>query len=302
MSPVPGSRSAKSRHVLLEGAIDYAGLFPPASLGMADAARNYLEYALGSDAWALGRFVVPVARLDELYGVAVGLTGADRMAWRLSVLAGASPADEALLLRHFLARAGTSWSVEAIEARATSAVPVESLAPLAQPDWRLYVEVPLGDDVDGGARRVNALGAHVKIRTGGVTADAFPAAHELARAIVACARIPVPFKATAGLHHAIRADYRLTYALDSGSGLMFGYLNLLLAAVLARRKAGEELVTQLLDERDPQSFAFGDDVLRWRAEVFGMEEVRTARSEFVHGFGSCSFREPLDEFGAVNVS
>ncbi|MEP7347238.1 MAG: hypothetical protein ABI877_18350, partial [Gemmatimonadaceae bacterium] len=286
---------------LLEGAIDYAGLFPPAALGMEDAARNYLEYALGSDAWALGRFVVPMTRLDELHRVAVELAAADRVAWRLSVLAGASPAAEAVQLREFLARAGSAWSVEAIEAKAASAMDIEALSALVT-DWRLYVEIPLGGEIEVAARRVNALGASVKIRTGGITAEAFPAASQLAHALLTCARIPVPFKATAGLHHPIRAEYPLTYALDSGSGTMFGYLNLLLAAVLARRQASEELVTQLLEERDPTAFALGDDVLRWRAEVFGMEEVRGTRTEFVHGFGSCSFREPLDEFTAPGVS
>ena len=49
---------------------------PPASLGVADAARNYLEYALSPDAWALGRFVVSVLRLEELRDVAEGLVSA----------------------------------------------------------------------------------------------------------------------------------------------------------------------------------------------------------------------------------
>lgn len=297
-----GSRTVKAQRALLEGAIDYAGLFPPTSLGMADAARNYLEYALGSDSWALGRFVVPLARLDELYGVAAALAAADRVPWRLSVLAGSSPAADEVQLRTFLARAGAAWSVDAIEAKATSAIEVEALAPLGRPGWRLYVEAPLGDGLERIASVVSALGGNIKIRTGGVTPDAFPAASQVARAILTCAQIPIPFKATAGLHHPLRGDYRLTYALDAASGTMFGYLNLLFAAALARRGASEEIMTQLLEERDPSSFALGDDVLRWRAEVFGVDEVRIARAEFVHGFGSCSFREPLEEFNASGGS
>ena len=298
MTAVAGSRSVKAQHALLEGAIDYAGLFPPASLGMADAARNYLAYALGADAWALGRFVVPAARLDELHGVAGALAAADRVPWRLSVLAGASPVAEDQQLRAFLSRAGAGWSLDAIEAKAASAADVDGLAPLAHSAWRLYVEVPFGGDLERVAHAVRSLGANLKLRTGGVTASAFPTAGALAHAILTCARIPVPFKATAGLHHPVRADYPLTYALDSASGTMFGYLNVLLAAVLARRDFSEVLVTQLLEEREPSAFALGDDVLRWRAEVFGIEEVRAVRAEFAHGFGSCSFREPLEEFGA----
>src|SRR6185369_9377908 len=51
---------------LMAGLIDYAGLFPPASLEMAEAQGNYVSYAAGEYAWALGRFVVPSARLDEV--------------------------------------------------------------------------------------------------------------------------------------------------------------------------------------------------------------------------------------------
>jgi len=299
VTAVAGARSAQSQRALLQGAIDYAGLFPPASLGMADAARNYLEYALGTDAWALGRFVVPVTRLDELYTVACELAGADRVTWRLSVVCGASPATESLQLQALPARAGPSWLIEAVEARAVSVGTVAQLAPLAQPGWRLYVEIPLTELFEEMARQSAALGASVKIRTGGVVADAFPPSARLAAAMLACARIPVPFKATAGLHHPVRGDYPLTYALDSGTGTMFGYVNLMLAAALARRGGTEGKVAELLEERDPIAFGLADDVLRWRAEVFGIEEVRLARAEFVHGFGSCSFREPLDEFSSA---
>ena len=51
---------------LLAGLIDYAGLFPPASLDMAEAARNYEAYRAGPHSWALGRFIVPSARLNEV--------------------------------------------------------------------------------------------------------------------------------------------------------------------------------------------------------------------------------------------
>ena len=67
--------------ILLRGLIDYAGLFPPASLDMADAVRNYAAYREGEHAWALGRFVVPAARLEEFERVA---RRADRFrAWTL---------------------------------------------------------------------------------------------------------------------------------------------------------------------------------------------------------------------------
>src|SRR5215207_3988083 len=60
--PVP----AAALRVLLEELIDYAGLFPPASLPLPDVAHNYGAYRRSADAWALGRLVVPASRLEEL--------------------------------------------------------------------------------------------------------------------------------------------------------------------------------------------------------------------------------------------
>ncbi|MDE3127939.1 MAG: hypothetical protein KGL38_08030, partial [Gemmatimonadota bacterium] len=60
----PGAPSP-SLAALLARAVDYAGLFPPARLPMADAVRAYADYRHGPQAWMLGRFVVPAARLEE---------------------------------------------------------------------------------------------------------------------------------------------------------------------------------------------------------------------------------------------
>ena len=59
--------------------------------------------------------------------------------------------------------------------------------------------------------------------SGGVTPVAFPAAHQVIDFIAACEREAVPFKATAGLHHAVRGDYRLTYEPESPVSTMYGF-------------------------------------------------------------------------------
>lgn len=56
----------KSLRTLLTGLIDYAGLFPPAALSMQDAVRNFARYRDGEHAFALGKFVVPRERVDEV--------------------------------------------------------------------------------------------------------------------------------------------------------------------------------------------------------------------------------------------
>ena len=75
---------------LAAGLVDYAGLFPPASLDMATAVRNYAAYRAASQRRMLGRFIVPVSRLPEFAAAAAGLlpTGRSDSPWRLAALGG----------------------------------------------------------------------------------------------------------------------------------------------------------------------------------------------------------------------
>jgi hypothetical protein len=128
-----------------------------------------------------------------------------------------------------------------------------------------------------------------------VTDDAFPLPTQLARFIVQCAAAGVPFKATAGLHHPLRAAYRLTYATDSPHGEMFGFLNVLLAAAFAREELGIGTIAELLDERDIESIRFDRDGVTWRARRVSLRRLADARAALSLSFGSCSFTEPLNE-------
>ena len=95
----------ESVRILLSGAIDYAGLFPPAGLGMEQAVRNYAAYRSGPQAWALGRFVVPVARLEEFERAAGDLLpGGQADPCRLTVLAGANLAADIAAVEEFTRR------------------------------------------------------------------------------------------------------------------------------------------------------------------------------------------------------
>src|SRR5207247_6423218 len=48
----------------LTHSIDYAGMFPPCSLGLEPALKNQAEYVQSSDAWMLGAFVLPIQQFD----------------------------------------------------------------------------------------------------------------------------------------------------------------------------------------------------------------------------------------------
>ncbi len=53
-------------YALLENLVDYAGLFPPASLSLDRALANYRRYCASEHGWILGRFVITAAQLEQV--------------------------------------------------------------------------------------------------------------------------------------------------------------------------------------------------------------------------------------------
>jgi hypothetical protein len=134
-----------------------------------------------------------------------------------------------------------------------------------------------------------------------VSADAFPSPESLLRFLRACAREGVAFKATAGLHHPLYATHRLTYQANSESAPMFGYLNVFLATAFIRDGIDDASALALLVESDPSSIRFADDGVAWRDRRVTREVLETVRRRALRGFGSCSFREPIDELAALHL-
>jgi len=155
----------------------------------------------------------------------------------------------------------------------------------------VYCEIPLRDLND-----VQRAGGFAKLRTGGVKPDSIPAVGDVAAFIVACAQRRLPFKATAGLHHPVRALYPLTYEADSPRAVMHGFLNVFLAAAFAWH--GEHEIEPILAETDPAAFRF-DDRAHWRDRSLDAAQVREARLQFAHSFGSCSFDEPVRDLESL---
>jgi hypothetical protein len=270
---------------LLQSLIDYAGLFPPAQLSMEEAARNYAQYRAGADGWALARFIVPAARLTELEEVA----GKRIDGWTISALIAATEDFERI--RDFNYRQVKRAVVDTIELKATG---VTAIRPIV--GYTGFFEVSPGEGLAEMLRSIRQAGARAKIRTGGVTAAAFPTAEEVVRFLGTCAKEGVSFKATAGLHHPLRCTRPLTYAADSAEGTMHGFVNLFVAATLIRGGADDEAeLVELIEEGDPQAFTVDDDGIRWREHLATPEAIESCRNDFALSFGSCSFEEPLAE-------
>jgi hypothetical protein len=289
-------------HALLEGVVDYAGLFPPAGLDMRAAVTNYASYLASDDAWMLGRFVLPLARLDEFEGERLAMEGEHgARRWRLSGLTGGDVMSDVALATEFNSRGGTGAIVDSLEAKLATVEEVRRLASRLPGDMELYVEIPVADDPAPLVRAIADVGAKAKIRTGGVTPAAFPPSAQIIRFMRRCIEAGTAFKATAGLHHPLRAQYRLTYEPDAPSGTMFGFLNVFLAASLLCAGGSDEDAVALLEETSANDLEFSGAEARWRSHRLTTDQLRDARRALARSFGSCSFREPVDDLHALSL-
>src|SRR5262245_38664185 len=272
---------------LLEGIVDYAGLFPPAALDMQSAVRNYASYRADPASWMLGRFVVPVARLDE-FSVARATVDGGNDVWRLSALLGGDPASDVERVRQFNSSQRERAVIDSLEGRLNDPEEIDRAAKAVGEKIELFAELPLDRDPAPLVAAVKRSGIKAKMRTGGVVASAVPPAGAVVRFMRACLDAGVAFKATAGLHHPLRALYRLTYDRGGPTGLMFGYLNVFLAAAFLAQGMTDDDAGCLLDERDSSSFLFRDDSISWNGFALSESQLRQAREQVAVAFGSCS--------------
>ncbi len=307
---------ADARRLLLDGLIDYAGLFPPASLDMKEAVAGYRAARAAPHAWIVHRFIVPASRLGELGDVLD--PAADEEAWPIALLldAGDWPDFAASMeaAGEFAERLVPAARLESAEAklpaerlrvptladevsRAATAIGAGGLVP--------FFEVPLVADWDeavwsavedlAAARAATGVEVGAKLRCGGPTAELFPTPRQAAQFIIACHDADLPFKCTAGLHHPIRHD-------DPATGFTHhGFLNLLGAALLARAEAAEHELVEIISERDPASFTLETVGFGWGHFWAGVGEIEGIRRVLFVGYGSCDAVEPIDELAALGA-
>ncbi len=287
-----------SLEAMLDGVIDYAGLFPPANLTMLPALKEYLAHLDSDEQLLVNRFVCPAARLTELgaalrevesgfeFGItAVGIGGADSSAFF------AACKSDADAIKAFEDEWEAQCWVEAFEVKIPSA-PLSSilsaLKPIDQAEW--FLEVPLDDNLSDTLSEIAVSeAASAKARTGGLEKSAFPSAAALGGFLKECIDLNLPFKLTAGLHHPIPRDD------PQSGGAMHGFLNVITAAALIEEMdLNRAEVERILLDRDPRNFAFDDDGIEWRGQNATLDSIGQARMLFA-GFGSCSVREPVED-------
>lgn len=242
--------AADARRALLTRLFDHAPMFPPASLRAEEALAEDARAVASPSAFMLGRLVWPAS--------AAGSIPHER---DLSLVLDADPPN--------------GIRVDAIEARDRG--DLDSLSGLAR---EVYVEVSIDERLEERLDALAAAGLRAKVRCGGASV---PSDDALARFVTGCRERELAFKATAGLHHAVRTNGE------------HGFLNLLAATVF---EGHEE---QALAERDESAFGLSDRAFTWREHAAPGSALERARRELLHSIGSCSFFEPVEELEALGM-
>ena len=301
---------AATLRALLEHSIDYAGMFPPCRLELEPALTNQAHYLRLPGRWMLNAFVLPIGQFEA----AKRFFPQFEPIHPLCISALGPKAENAAAFREALAEAD-----EGIRMLSKHNVDLVSISQL---EMFLPHDVDLGllqeahsilgslpafweAPAERAERTIALLAEHnsnedhptfgYKMRTGGVTADAFPASAQIASALVVPATHQVPIKFTAGLHHPLR-QYR-----EEVQTKMHGFLNVLGAAVLAaEHKWDVAQTTAMLEDERISSFKFDDEFFAWRDWKIDLQRL-IDRRRFVTTFGSCSFDEPREDLHALGL-
>ncbi|HEY8474597.1 MAG TPA: hypothetical protein VIL37_18430 [Natronosporangium sp.] len=262
--------------------IDDAAVFPPGSAPVPEALAQHTEHRAAWYADLVGPLLLPqsaVATLDQSALPRIGVVGDVG-------LAGIQAAFEA-------AAASDRWTQFEVAVAKRGEDPQPGLQTLLAaaargPAIDVYAEIPLTWGLLGALDTIataRAGGARVapKFRTGGLAAELFPTPVELAAVICACRDRDLPFKLTAGLHHALRYT-------DPETGFTHhGFLNVLAATLVAADRAEVADVAELLGGTDPVPVV---EVVRARL---------TEERPLWIGFGSCSLAEPITDLTTLGL-
>jgi hypothetical protein len=268
---------------LFAGLVDDAALFPPGNAAMDVGLRDHAAHLASPYGDLIGPFLCPVTRIDEL---TAALDEAGHLDVSLVVDATGEPTHHALRSTGSDQRL-TLVGIEAAYSRLGDDAAGVGRNLLRLPGTAGFLEVPRTAFEAALALAGTSGWQAAKYRSGGTTAEAFPSGSELAAFLVACAKRSLPFKLTAGLHHAVRNT-------DAETGFeQHGVVNVLMATRAALAGQDVNSVMEVLEERNTDALCAA--VAKW-SEDDALAERRAFRS-----FGCCGVTDPINELGAVGL-
>lgn len=311
----------------LHNIIDYAGLFPPASLNLEESFGNFIKYHSGTHSWMLSKFICPFKKTSEL-SMLPAFRGSEQKI-RLSLLASQSSktddflqvfANDILNFRNLPGEFHNNSTFETIEIK----FPDELIQKGSKNEMQIFLdrltetvkehfnhrififcELPLiGDFTYNMNHAVQAISMHnerfgdagFKLRTGGTDRSDIPMPEIVVSTIRHSLVQNVTLKFTAGMHHPIRHHDKNLNAM------MHGFINVFGAGILAfRHTISDRELREMICDENSSNFVFSEDTFQWREWISDTEEIHGARNRLVLSFGSCSFDEPVEDLQSLKL-
>ncbi|RPI16776.1 MAG: hypothetical protein EHM58_11220 [Ignavibacteriae bacterium] len=302
--------------------IDYAGLFPPASLGIYNSYSNFLRYYDSPYGFMLSRFIIPSKKLPELADIyshfdvtkqaplSVLFTGGDTAKQFIDELK-----NDIKLVNEFITKHEERVILESFETK----LPADLFSDLkgikeffvaissfvekelkstvniffeAPPD----INMPTLIDALTEFNKEHGRSYGYKLRTGGLEASAFPDAGHISTVLKICRNHEVPVKFTAGLHHPLRR-YE-----ESVKTIMHGFLNIFTAGIInCTHDINRHEIQEILLDDNIDNFEFHENYFQWKNLVVLNSSISDARKRFLISFGSCSFEEPIEDLKELEL-
>ncbi len=318
------SKPVQSLKLFASALIDYAGLFPPANLELAQAFHNFVFYRQSEYNWMLNKFIIPAGKLGELSEILKGMEIDDVIPLSVLGTGGETSAKfsenlgkDTENIKGILKSHPGVLSFDVLEARLPKDLfekdnddDLLDLMINASDDLEkafgrnipVFYEASLGDEYENAIIRVVESiaslnkGCGFKLRTGGVVPAAFPPEGQIAFAIMTCCEFGVPMKCTAGLHHPIK------HFNEGVNSYMHGFFNVFGAGILAyTNNLDEEELLDVLNDEDPYEFVFKESGLEYNEIEISNAEIKEAREKFIVSYGSCSFDEPIEDLKTMEL-
>jgi hypothetical protein len=274
---------------LFTGLIDDAAMFPPGNAGAADAVAAHKSYRGSWFAPLIGPLVVSDTKLGEVDRAVRGTGEPDPLAVSMINSGGAGG------LVSLAGRKVPGLRVVAVESAlrdlddlAGNAARVVAAAEGLGESVRVFVEIPYAPGWERAVTEVEAAGRYGKIRTGGPEGTDTPSVDQLARQLSVLVEADLPFKATAGLHHAWASD-----GTDPGRPRQHGFLNLILAVESLIEGASESDAADLLGQGG--SPALVERIAGW-TDAHATRIRRRFRS-----FGCCGVLDPVQDLVSLGL-
>jgi hypothetical protein len=308
--------TAESLSLFLNGIMDYAGLFPPASLTLHNSYSNYLKHIESPLSWMLAKFVIPAGKLAELAEIYERFDVSNKVP--LSILFNSAETDEAFnssfnndikAVKEFREKIEEKVTADAFEVK----IPVDikddekkllkflvninsNLEKKLKLDVPVFLEsppdavMPIVIDVISQFNIENKKRYGYKLRTGGVEKSAIPDAGVIATAIKIVQNHEMPIKFTAGLHHPFR------HFNEGIQAYMHGFINVFAASVLnCTHNINRHEIKEILLDENQDDFEFHDTFFKWKNLVELNSLIEDARKNYIISFGSCSFGDPVKD-------